>query len=132
MYIQNPYRDSLTGPGYLEVYGRIQDYAKNYDNDERDRNREIDQVDIHDSTGDPQVGQDLIYKADRKLQTYSIQRSNGSAPNYHKLMRLSFLEKNGKVEVSQFTDLNGDGFSEVNRQTIVDARTGRIEKVTES
>ena len=131
MNIKNPYRDSLTGRGYLEVYGRIQNYAKTYDNDERDRNREIDQVDIHDSTGDPQVGQDLIYKADRNLKNYSIQRSNGTSPDYHKLMRLSFAEQNGKLEVSQFTDLNGDGFSETDRQTVVDIRTGRIDKVTE-
>ena len=125
----NPYRDILTGREYLDVYQRQQRYSQNYDNDERDRDPRQDITDIFDAGGDSSVGSSMRFQSHEALKTYSTTRFNGTEDRYSMKMSVSFLEQNGKVEIVQYTDSNGDGQAEVHRLSVVDTKTARILKM---
>ncbi len=129
--MKNPYRDVYTGPGYLEVYDRHLNYAKNYDNDERDQDRTVGVVDIFDNSGDAAVGRDLVFRANPGQGWTFSQRSNGSEPHFSKLLKLSFQEEAGQVEVTQYADGDGDGRAEVHRTTLIEKSSGRITSMTD-
>lgn len=124
----NPYRDRMTGTGYLEVYQRLQNYSTTYDNDERDRDRAVGSTDIFDPSGDAYVGQNMRFLSDSRSHTYEVKRFNGSEENPSKLLGLSFQESNGKVQVTQFVDSDGDRFPEVHRLSVIDKASGALEK----
>lgn len=129
MQFSNPFRDQLTGPGYIEVYERHQKYSKTYDNDERDRDRTVGVTDIHDSSGDAYVGSNMIFRSDQQAKVYEETRFNGAEADPNKLWKLSFQEYGGKLEVLQYTDDDGDKRPEVHRISVVDLATSQLEKV---
>lgn len=125
----NPFRDQLSGPGYIEVYERHQNYSKTYDNDERDRDRTVGVTDIFDSSGDAYVGSNMVFRSDQESKIYEETRYNGVEENPNKLWKLSFHEYGGKLEVMQYTDNDGDKTPEVHRISVVDMATSHLEKV---
>ena len=131
MRMPNPYRDVYTGPGYLELFQRLDNYAKTYDNDERDRDRADGVTDILDTSGDAQVGKNMRFQGDEFVQDYAVQRYNGTELNYSKMLKLSIHQTDDKVYVTQYADGDGDGRAEVHRDTIVNAKTGAIEEMVE-
>jgi len=127
----NPYRDTLTGRGYLDVFQRLENYSKTYDNDSRDRNRDVGVTDILDLSGDAEVGSNMRFQGDSLKRDYDVQRYNGTETNYRTMLNLSFQENNGKIHVTQYADDDGDKNAEVHRFTVVDEASGRIEKVVD-
>lgn len=122
----NPYRDKLTGRDYLQLMDRLDNYAKTYDNDDRDRDRTKDVVDIVDLSGDSQIGSMMRFQGENLHSDYLVSRYNGNEDRYSKKLELSAHESHGKVYISQYADDNGDKYAEVHRETVIDRQTARI------